>query len=338
MLGDAYLDTRVSLFAQGLWSDDELTALVRRSPAEVSQALNARGLTELAAGYSIHSSLEARIIARLLQESRILVRPLQGEERQFLLYWIRRFEVSNVKTLIRARLSGERQAELAPKLIDMGPFARLDLTALTQTEDVRSLMRALEAGPYAEIVRHARRAFEDSQDPFILDATLDRAYLEGLVRHARAVEGGPGAALHGLMSRLIDRINLVWLLRYRFNYDLPPPRVYYLLVGAHYQLGADLLRRLVTLPDLAAVLAALPTVYARLLAGADDVFAVTCRLENAAAVHARRVLRSDAPPLARAFAYLLLRERGLRGLRAVLRGHHLGLPEDLIGRALGHLH
>ncbi|MCX7969979.1 MAG: FapA family protein, partial [Negativicutes bacterium] len=26
---DAYLDTRVSLFAQGLWSDDELTALVQ---------------------------------------------------------------------------------------------------------------------------------------------------------------------------------------------------------------------------------------------------------------------------------------------------------------------
>jgi len=38
------------------------------------------------------------------------------------------------------------------------------------------------------------------------------------------------------MANLIDRINLVWLLRYRFNYKLPPAQVYYLLVGSRYSL------------------------------------------------------------------------------------------------------
>jgi len=47
-----------------------------------------------------------------------------------------------------------------------------------------------------------------------------------------------------------------------------------------------------------------------------------------------RVLRSSAPDIARAFAYLILRERDLRGVRAVLRGRHLGLSAADIRQAL----
>jgi len=56
-------------------------------------------------------------------------------------------------------------------------------------------------------------------------------------------------------------------------------------------------------------------------------------MEHAAAEQALRVLRSRASEIARAFAYLILRERDLRAVRAVLRGRHLGLADDDIGCA-----
>src|SRR5574340_262572 len=58
------------------------------------------------------------------------------------------------------------------------------------------------------------------------------------------------------------------------------------------------------------------------------------RMERAAVADALQVLRSRAPGIARAFAYLILRERDLRAVRAVLRGRHLGLPGDDIRLAL----
>ncbi|MBN8770722.1 MAG: V-type ATPase subunit, partial [Thiobacillus sp.] len=61
---------------------------------------------------------------------------------------------------------------------------------------------------------------------------------------------------------------------------------------------------------------------------------VFARMERAAAEQALRVLRSGPPGIARAFAYLILRERDLRAVRAVLRGRHLGLPDDDIRLAL----
>ncbi len=332
----AYLNTRVSIYAERLWRPVDFDALTRAPDDQLADILAERGLSQLAVGYRDSAgdrdplSLEQRIIAEVLDETRVLLRPLGGDERDFLLYWTERFEVSNVKTLLRGKMTGERPAALLGRLTPMGAFGRLDVQDLVHAEDVAELMRRLEAGPYAGIVRQARRAFEESQDPFILDAALDRGYYEGLARRARPLEVGAGASMRNLMGPMIDRINLVWLLRYRFNYNLPPAQVYYLLVASHYGLSSERLRRLATLDSLEDILAALPDTIRAVLDGVDNIPDAHARMDQAAADAAVNVLRGGAPAIARAFAYLILRERDLRAVRAVLRGRHLGLPVEAI--------
>lgn len=336
----AYLNTRISLYAARLWLDDALDALVSVVDEAVADTLNKHGLPQLAEGFidppdlQNARSLEQRIIAQILDETRVLIRPLSGPARSFLSFWTARFEISNVKTLLRSKLTGERPAAVLARLTPMGAFARLDNQDLAHAEDVGELLRRLEAGPYAGIVRHARRAFEQSHDPFNLDAALDHGYYEGLTLRAQPLEDTVGAPFRSLMANMIDRINLVWLLRYRFNYKLPPAQVYYLLVGSRYSLPGTRLQELAALDSLEAVLAALPSALQTQLAGVADIPSVFARMEHAAAGQALRVLRSSAPDIARAFAYLILRERDLRSVRAVLRGRHLGLAEADIRQAL----
>jgi len=331
----AYLNTRVGLFKARLWPEAEVSGLIYAADEALPDLLAGRGLTLLAGGFADDDprSLEARIVAILLDETRILLRPLTGLARQFLLYWIERFEVSNVKSLIRAKMAGESAAATAGRLLDLGDFTRLDAEALMRAEDVAELMRRLERTVYADIVRNARQAFEESHDPFILDATLDRAYYDGLIRRARGV--GAGADFGRLMADLVDRINLVWLLRFRFNYGLPPAQVYYLLLTPGYRLAPALLRGLVGRDDVAAVLAGLPEELARPLLGAESIPEIAGRLERLALGHARAVLARIGDPLARALAYLILREAGLRDLRGVLRGRRMGLPVADIRVAVG---
>ncbi len=324
----AYLNTRVSLYAERLWQAENFDALLRAPDAEIASLLDERGLPQLAAGFHSQDllSLEQRIIAQTLDETRVLIRPLTGEARNFLIYWTARFEVSNVKTLLRGKMTGERPAALLSHLTPMGSFGRLDNQDLAHAEDVGELLRRLEAGPYASIVRHVRRAFELSHDPFSLDASLDRGYYEGVVKRAQPLEKCAGPGFRTLMAHLIDRINLLWLLRYRFNYNLPPAQVYFLLVGSNYSLTGVRLRELAAMGSLEAVLAALPQDWHDRLASAPDIPSVFSIMERTAAEHALKVMRSNAPAISRAFAYMLLRERDLRAVRALLRGRHLGLP------------
>lgn len=332
----AYLNTRVSLYTERLWAPEDFGKLIKTPDSEMADALGARGLPQLAAGFDSldHRSLEQRIIAEVLEETKVLIRPLTGIERTFLIYWTERFEVSNVKTLLRGKMTGDRPAVLLSRLTPMGAFGRLDTQDLAHAEDVSELLRRLEAGHYSGIVRHARRAFEESHDPFILDAALDRGYYEGLVHRAQPLESAIGAPFRRLMGPMIDRINLVWLLRYRFNYNLPPAQVYFLLVSSRYSLGSSQLRELAALGSLEAILSSLPDSLQTLLRDVTEIPGVFAAMERTAAESALQVLRSGAPSIARAFAYLILRERDLRSVRAVLRGRHLGLPATDIRQAM----
>lgn len=324
----AYLNARVSIFSGRLWQPGEFERFIKTPDAEIGDLLARHGLSQLAKGYETPDpvSLVLRVITGWLEETQVLIRPLNGAERRFLSYWTERFEISNVKTLLRGKMTGERPAALIARLIPMGAFGRLDVHDLAHAEDTSELLRRLGAGPYAGIVRHARRAFEESHDPFILDAALDRGYYEGLAHRAQLVENTAGASFRRLMGQVIDRINLVWLLRYRFNYNLPPAQVYFLLVSSHYSLSASRLRGLAALGSVEAIVEALPETLRAVLRGATDLPTVSARLENLAAQTATEVLHSGAPAIARAFAYLILRERDLRAVRAVLRGRQLGLP------------
>jgi V/A-type H+-transporting ATPase subunit C len=332
----AYLNTRVSLYSGRLWQSGDYEAVLKTADAEMADALGSRGLPQLAAGFDSqdHRSLEQRIIAEVLDETKVLIRPLSGAARNFLIYWTERFEVTNVKTLLRGKMTGERPAALISRLTPMGAFGRLEVQDLAHAEDVTELLRRLEAGPYAGIVRQARRAFEDSHDPFILDAALDRGYYEGLAHRAQPLEDALGLSFRRLMGPMIDRINLVWLLRYRFNYNLPPAQVYFLLVASHYSLPSQILRELAALGSMEAVLDALPDRLRTSLRGVTDIPGVFARMEQTAAEAADKVLHSGAPALARAFAYLILRERNLRSVRAILRGRALSLPRDDIRLAM----
>jgi V/A-type H+-transporting ATPase subunit C len=334
----AYLNTRVSLFASRLWHPGDFNALIGSGPDDIGGMLAGHGLDALANGFEGHDqrSLEQRIIARLLDETKVLIRPLSGDERNFLTYYTERFEISNVKTLLRGKMTGERPAVLLGRLTPMGAFGQLDIQDLAHAEDMGELFRRLEAGPYAGIVRPARRAFEQSHDPFLLDAALDRGFYEGLEQRAQPLEAAAGGALRRLMGAQIDRINLVWLLRYRFNYNLPPAQVYFLLVASRYSLPPSQLRKLAALGSLDEVIAALPEPLHRLLQGATGIPEVFARLERAAAELAGKILHARTHAIARAFAYLRLRERDLRSVRAVLRGRDLGLPAASIRQAMYH--
>jgi V/A-type H+-transporting ATPase subunit C len=335
----AYLNTRVSLFSNHLWPPGAFDKLAGQPAEQVKNALSDKGLGFLSPGHGTTDtlSLEAQITMTLLDEARILLRPLQGTSRQFLIYWLERFEISNIKTIIRAKLAQEKAASITPRLADLGPFARLDLATLVHAEDVDEVLHRLESGPYSVIARNARNAFEDSRDPFMLDATLDRSYYEVLAQLGRTQEADAGKPFQDLMAGLIDRINLVWLLRYRFNYNLPPAQVYYLLPGNGYRLSDTMLKDLLSHLNLESVVEALPAGIKKPIGTARSIPAIFMQLEQDAARTARRVLASRAHVVARCYAYLILRERDLRRARAISRGYHLGLGKDSMLAALGNL-
>lgn len=333
----AYLRTRVSLMAGRLLPQDRLDALIQETAGDsesIQQAARRLGL-DPADPATTGSTLEQRLVSAFLNDFVILVRPLHGAARDLLLYWARRVELSNLKAIITGKLAGQPAPAIRRELLDMGPFSALPVEDLLRSEDMAELLRRLDTTPYSDIARQARRVFEEQHDAFALDAAIDRRYFAGLFRRARALREAGAAEIRHLVGTLVDRTNLVWLLRYRYAYNLGPAQSYYLLIPDTYRLSGSQLMALAQLPSLEQVIARLPEPYGPWLRGAANSFDVVRILDAETWRFAETQVRRNAPGLAAAFAYLLLRERDLRQMRAIVKGKRLQFDAELIRAATG---
>jgi V/A-type H+-transporting ATPase subunit C len=329
----AYLGTRVAVLTERLFQEEALQALIE-SGTGGDALLNQVGLV----GYTLEESqdpalLEQRLLNLFLNDTQILVRPLVGRARDLLVYWVRRYELGNLKAIIRGRAAGRPPAWIREELLDVGAFATLPVEDLLQTEDAAEMLRRLEATPYGDIARQARTIFEERHELFVLDAVVDKRYYAGLNNQVATLPRADQQPLRRLVGVIIDRINLVWLLRYRFVYDLAPAHAYYLLIPAGARLASGQLLALVQRGSPEEVIRHLPPALAAVVGEVTTLAEVEDLLLRETDRIAWIVLRESLFSFARIFAYLVVRERQLHQIHAIIKGKQLRLDAGLIRTA-----
>lgn len=332
----AYLHARTSLLSERLLDLDQLNALIDQGvPQEESASTeeSTASNSDIAALYS--GDLDQNNVTILLRELAILANSLSGAARDLLGYWAHRFELSNLKAIIRGKMAGHAQQIIEEQLLDMGSFTRLPTTDLLQSDSPAELFRRLEKTAYTDIASQARHLLEQGEALFALDAAIDRRYFAGLARRGSDIGDRAGQILRALIGSVIDRVNMVWLLRYRFAYNMPPAQAYYLLIPASQRLTSRQLQQLAQSATFDEAIANLPRPYDALLSGTHNSTEVTLRLEFETWRIAGNALHHSSFNAARALAYMVLRERDLRRLRAIIRGRNLSMPPNMIRTALG---
>jgi V/A-type H+-transporting ATPase subunit C len=332
----AYLHTRVSVMSTRLFGPGELAELIELSLTELAERFGLTALTDDQLTNRGKSRAVAQAVVQiLLSELTILARPVTATERALLMAWGRKYALFNLKSLIRGKLYDLDQKEIRENLYDLPPSVRLSHQELFRAENVLELLRQLEQGPHALIARQAREAYEQRREPFTLEAAIDQRYYAGLARQVMQFHDTDLQPLQHLVGTLLDRENVQCLLRFRFAYRLSPSETFYQLVPSSRLLHRDRLLELVNLETFERVLEALPAPLDALLAGAANLMDVQHRLHSYMAAEAQRVLGHSPSGVARALAYLILRESQLRALFALTQGQLLELPSHLVEVAVG---
>jgi V/A-type H+-transporting ATPase subunit C len=279
-------------------------------------------------------AIEQSLIGVLLTELQVLIRPMTAAERAIVLAWGRKYALFNLKTLIRGKLHDLDQKEIRDNLFDLPPNIRLPDQELFRAENVLELLRQLEAGPHSLIARQAREIYEQRREPFALEAAIDQRYYAGLVRQMLQLHDESVQPLEHLIGAELDRIDLLWLLRFRFSYQLSPSETFFQLVPSMRLLHRERLLALVNIDSFEQVLQSLPPPLDGLLADCRSVIDVQRRMGRYVAREARRLLRHSASGVTRALAYLMLREMDLFLLFALVQGRLLNLSTEVVEIAL----
>jgi len=327
----AYLNTRVSLMAEQLLHRKQREALLELPFQDMAPLLIQAGLPQLARQLpDSPADLEQFLAATLIEESITLTRCMNSDERKFIRHWMRRLELINLKFILRSKFSGQQQIDHEQDLLNLGELASLNQQLLIDTDSAEEFLRQLQHTSYSNMARPARKAFEEHRSLFDVEASLDANYYAQLTRLVAALKGEHKAQVEQLLHSWLDEINLVSLLRFRFVYGLSAPHAYFLLAPGGKQLSLRTLQQLAQQDNVQDAIKQLPPVLHQQLADADSIEDIEQHMQQLVRTHANQVLRKQHFNMARAYAYMYLREQQIQLIHAVLKGHLLGLNPVLI--------
>ncbi|MET0090427.1 MAG: V-type ATPase subunit [Candidatus Thiodiazotropha sp.] len=331
----AYLKTRVSIFASRLISPDDVARLKQMSLRQLGESYGLLPIfeQELSTGQK-SGFVEQALIQNLMDELLVLLRPLSGHARGLLLYWPRKYELYNLKTLIRGKLHHLPMQEIRHNLYAMPENIRLPHESLLQAENVLEMLRLLEQGPYSQIARQARLVFEEHHENFSLGAAIDRLYYTGMLARANMTDSKDTRGLKKAIGSMIDRQNILWMMRYRLVYHFAPSEAYYLLIPYGGQIQRNNLLELANLESLEAIIDHLPEPFQSLLTGVAHITEVRQRLDRWVAHELHKLMRNSQDAVVSALCYLMIRDMDIWRVYAIIQSKLLEMDPALLNEAV----
>ena len=331
----AYMNTRVSILAEQLLNHEQRQQLLDSESEHADNILRQAGVDLDAINTPLDSNLlEQSLISTLVQEACILTRSMPAPGKAFINHWMYRFELINLKLLLRIKFTQSPVTDLQTRLIDLGPLTAIPVDRLLATEDITEFLRQLESSPYKAMAMQARQVYEEKQSLFDVESVLDSHYYQVLHRLSNVLAREHRQVTKRLLGVLLDQVNLSWLLRLRFSFHLNAPHVYFLLAPGGHNLGMPVLLELAQQETLEQVLQKLPEPLASRLAEATSISSVEFSMAELAQNTAQLALRTTSFNLGRAFAYLYLREQQMQLMHSTIKARLLGLGHEIISGSI----
>lgn len=333
LASQAYLRTRLAIMSANLMGTQRLSELAHLPFADVAKMTGFEAVKAESAAARL-AAFERALMQTWLDELSALLRPLGGPARRLLTQWASRYELLNIKALMRGKLGQLSNEEIERNLFRLPGFLSLNHDELLNTDSVPELLRHLQKTRYRRIATQALRRYEERPDPFLLDATLDQQFYSELSDRAQQLDTTDRTAILDLIGRIVDRRNLIWSLRYRYNYGLPPSEVLYLAIDGGRLLTRSSLQHVIQAETLEEALQRLPDS----LLSRDAVPAQITLLEAAMRAelyaHTERVMRHSPSALTSVLAYLVLRIGEVTTLYAIVHARLHGVDDSLLDEAL----
>ncbi len=330
-----YVTARVRSRRAVLFADDDYRKLIRMGSGEIARFMEEteyeNEMNALGARHDGVDLIEYALNRNLAKHFEDLLRWADGRLYDYIARYLRKFDVWNVKTVIRGKYSDATAEEIREDLIQAGEIDQNRLDDLVTAETVGEVVELLEGTMFADRLEGAYREYEETDVLVPLENALDRAFYEDLLAGLPSERSRATQLYVEFLRAEIDFRNLLNALRLARSGVEIGPAEYFIeggrlfeesdlrqLAGNQDQLvdhvrggvyGDDLDRALDVLEDAESLI--------------EFEHALDAALQEYADTLSNRYPLSVCPVL----SYILAKEREVENIRAIARGREAGLDE-----------
>jgi V/A-type H+-transporting ATPase subunit C len=281
----------------------------------------------LAKDYSGTELIEHATFDNLAKTYRKL-REVSIDEPQFLiLEYLRRWDIWNIKTIIRGKFYGAGESEIAKYLVPAGELDMEFLDGLAKKDSIQEVISAFEGTDYASAL-----AQYDGKDLATVENALDKLYYFRMERAVGGTLSVGGGLLLKYVRREIDIKNLITLFRMnRAGVEasivqenlIPGGKLYDELSRMAGQPFAEFLRSLEGYPFWSSISdLATPDI--------DSISRIEARLRAYLIRYAWALSNYHPLSILPVLGYIVSKETEVANIRKIVRGKEAGLPAELI--------
>ncbi|ELY41209.1 V-type ATP synthase subunit C [Natronorubrum tibetense] len=343
-----YVNARVRSRRASLFADEDYRKLIRMGPSGIARFMEEseyeREINELGARFSGVDLIEYALNRNLAKHFQDLLDWSDGRLYDLIARYLRKFDVWNLKTIIRGIYTETDPEEIRTDLIMAGELDEATIDRLLEVDEIEDAIEVLNRTVYYEPLTEAYEEFEETGALVPLENALDREFYEHLLDDLSRgpiaePQEGPEAKYVEFLQAEIDFRNARNALRLaRSGADLDPAS-YYIEGGVLFDESE--LNQLVNDYDALVDHIGENKRYGKRLSGAmdrlrdaDSLIQFEHALDAALLEYADTLSSIYPASISAVLSYILAKEREVENIRAIARGREVGLEESEIEEEL----
>jgi V/A-type H+-transporting ATPase subunit C len=217
----AYVNARIRAMKSRLLDPSLIEQLINKPDidsliTELEKTTYREELEKAGVLYSGVNRIEVAIRKDLVKTFRSILTLIKGGDTEaFLAIILNRWDVQNIKTIIRGKKIQENPSEILECMIPAGELDEAALTELVKQPDVKAVIDLLATWGivYARPLILNFKEFTDTGDMLVLEYALDTFYYEEAISKAKASESDDARVLKNILITEIDINNIKTVLR-----------------------------------------------------------------------------------------------------------------------------
>ncbi len=170
--------------------------------------------------FRVAADFQRRLTQDLVSEITGFLKHVEGTDAGLLMWLLTRFQVENLKVLLRGLMGPNHSPPPQGSLVSLPPSLALNMKGLLAADSPEQFARLLPLGRPRKSFEEALSTFGEPPRTFLLEGALDRGYLEELLTRAARLSSEDREAIQPVMRQEAEAFHLTLVLRGRFHYGL----------------------------------------------------------------------------------------------------------------------
>jgi len=250
-----------------------------------------------------------------------------GEYRKLIKTFFIRWEIEDLKVIIRGKYLGHSKGEIDKKLIARSSLNTINYDYLLALKNVEEVIEGLKGSIYYKSLKNLANIVS-AKGLFRIETELDFVYFTSVRKELKHLDNENKEVVYSIMSLEADLLNLGWIYRGKTFYNIPPEELFNYTIYNGYKLSKENLKKLCyvnTMEEFNNILSKTPyaSIYEK-----DDSNLIEKREREFQKKYFKKILRENKTNISMVISYLTVYRIEIRDIISIIEQKRYAIDKN----------